>query len=225
MASFTQEVTPCGRMYNTPYGVMNWNCILTFFIIGSTGTGKTFICKELLENASKFIDPPPVECIYNYGVYQDLYDRIKCGFPIKFVEGLSKMEDLPKDGQHRLLIIDDLMQEASESAEVANMFTKFSHHLNYSVVILTQNLFNKGKYFRTISLQAQYLFLLKSVRDVSIISTLGRQMGNSKFLAACYVEATSVPYGFLFLDLKASSDDKYRVRANIFNEPSIVFLK
>lgn len=117
------------------------------------------------------------------------------------------------------------MEEASNSSQVCDLFTKISHHMNYSVILITQNLFNKGKFFRTISLQAQYLFLLKSVRDVSIIASLGRQMGNSKFLSACYEEATAIPFGFLFLDLKPSSNDKYRVRANIFSEPSIVFIK
>ena len=171
------------------------------------------------------MDPPPIECIYNYGVWQDLYDSIKCEFPVKFVEGMTKIEDLPKDGKHRLWILDDLMEDAANSADIANVFTKFSHHLNYSVVLLSQNLFNKGRYFRTISLQVQYLWLLKSVRDTSIISTLGRQMGNTKFLTACYVDATSVPFGYLFLDLKPSSNDKYRIRSQIFNDPSIVFVK
>lgn len=138
---------------------------------------------------------------------------------------MSKIEDLPKDGKHRLWIIDDLMHDAGNSSHVADAFTKFSHHLNYSVILLSQNLFNKGRYFRTISLQVQYLFLLKSVRDTSIISTLGRQMGNTKFLTACYEEATAKPYGYLFLDLKPSSNDKYRVRTDIFNDPSIVFIK
>ena len=195
------------------------------YVTGATGSGKTRICKQLLENASKFIDPLPVECFYHYGIYQNLFDQFNCTYPVNFVEGLPEIDSLPKDGQHRIIIIDDLMDEAAASAQICNLFTKISHHLNYSVILLTQNLFNKGKYFRTISLQAQYLFLLKSVRDVSVVINLGKQMGNSKFLLACYEDATAIPFGFLFLDLKSSSDDKYRVRANIFSEPSIVYIK
>lgn len=192
---------------------------------GASGSGKTIVCKQLLENANTFIDPLPIECFYHYGVYQNLFSQFKCSFPIKFIEGLPDVESLQKDGQHRLIIIDDLMDEAAASSQICNLFTKFSHHMNYSVILLTQNMFNKGKYFRTISLQAQYLFLLKSVRDVSIVSNIGKQLGHSKFLLSCYQEATAKPYGFLFLDLKAASDDKYRVRANIFSEPIIVFIK
>ena len=195
------------------------------FVSGPTGSGKTHICKQLLESASKIIEPPPVECIYNYGVWQNLFDQFDCDIPIKFIEGMSKIEDLPKDGKHRLWILDDLMEDAGNSEEIANVFTKFSHHLNFSVVLLSQNLFNKGRYFRTISLQVQYLWLLKSVRDTSVISILGRQMGNTKFLSACYEDATSVPFGYLFLDLKPSSDDKFRFRTQVFSDPSIVYVK
>lgn len=117
------------------------------------------------------------------------------------------------------------MESVSESAEMSDIYTKYSHHLNYSVIMLCQNLFQKGRYFRTISLNTQYLFILKSVRDTSIISTLGRQMGNSKFLKSAYDQATSLPFGYLFIDLKPGSDDKYRIRANTFEDQPIVFLK
>lgn len=183
------------------------------------------ICQQLLEQATKLIDTSPVECIFNYGVWQENYNNINTSFPIKFIEGVSKIDDLPKDRKHRLWIIDDLMNDIASSAAISELFTKFSHHLNYSVIILCQNLFDKGKFFRTISLNTQYLWLLKSVRDTSMISTLGRQMGDSKFLTACYKDATSTPYGHLFLDMKPGSDDRYRIRSNTFDEPSVVFLK
>ena len=145
--------------------------------------------------------------------------------PIRFIEGLSKIEDLPRDGKHRLWIIDDLMFDVSNSAAIADVYTKYSHHLNYSVIILCQNLYEKGKFFRTISLQVQYLFLLRSIRDASVISTLGRQIGNYKFLKQCYQDATLQPFSYLFIDMKPGTDDKYRYRSNIFNNPSIVYVE
>lgn len=191
---------------------------------GPTGSGKSEVIRQLLENAEKFIDPIPVECIFNYGVWQSNYEKIRCPFPIRFVEGVSKLEDLPKDGVHRIWVLDDLLQDVSDSKAISDVYTKFSHHLNYSVVVVSQNLFERGRHFRTINLNTQYLWLLKLVRDSSIILTLGRQMRNSKFLANCYEKATSIPYGHLFIDLKPGSDDRYRVRAQMFDSPSVVFL-
>lgn len=141
------------------------------------------------------------------------------------MEGLDNLSDLKTDGKNRLIIIDDLLNDLSDSSAVSDLYAKFSHHLNYSVVILIQNLFNKGKFFRTVSLNVQYLWILKSVRDSSIITTLGKQMGCAKFLKDCYEQATSQPWGYLMVDLKPGSIDKFRFRAQIFDHPSIVFLK
>ena len=71
---------------------------------GSSGSGKTVLTKELLENADKMMLPPPIECIFNYACWQELYEQIHTPFPIKFVEGISKFEDLPKDRQPRILL-------------------------------------------------------------------------------------------------------------------------
>jgi len=59
---------------------------------------------------------------------------------------------------------------------VANVFTKISHHRNIGVVYLTQNLFDKNKYARTISLNAHYPVLFKNPRDATQFATLARQM-------------------------------------------------
>ena len=67
------------------------------------------------------------------------------------------------------------------------------------------------------NLNSQYLILFKNPRDAGQISYLARQMfpGKSKFLVDSFKDATSRPYGYLFLDLKADTDDNLRVRANI----------
>jgi len=72
------------------------------------------------------------------------------------------------------------------------VFTKISHHRNVSVVYLTQNLFNKNKYARTISLYAHYLVLFKNPRDATQFATLA---------------ATSAPYGHLLIDMKPDQDE------------------
>ena len=56
------------------------------------------------------------------------YEQIKTPFPIKFIEGISKFEELPKDRQPRILIIDDSMDEVANSPDVADMYAKYSHH-------------------------------------------------------------------------------------------------
>jgi hypothetical protein len=102
--------------------------------------------------------------------------------------------------------------------EVLDMFTKGSHHLNFSVILLTQNIFNKGPNTRTISLNAHYIIMFKNPRDRSQISFLARQMypKRSKFLEDAYDDATQNQHSYLIMDLKHSTHEYLRVQTAIF---------
>jgi len=78
-------------------------------------------------------------------------------------------EGVPTDyenahGRTCLVILDDLLNDVY-SKEMCDLFTKGSHHRNISVILITQNIFHQGRYFRDISLNAKYLVLLKNVKD------------------------------------------------------------
>jgi len=167
------------------------------------------------------ISPPPEKIIYCYSEYQPVFDN----YPnVIFNEGLPDINQF--DGKERtLLILDDLMSETNDS--VSNIFTKVSHHRNVSVLYLTQNLFYKSKQSRTMSLNAHYIVLFKNPRDALQVATLARQMypGNSKFLIEAFKNATEKPFGYLLLDLKPDTDEKYRIRTNIFpDETQYVYI-
>jgi len=85
---------------------------------------------------------------------------------------------------------------------------KISHHRNISVLYLTQNSFDKNRFASTISLNAHYYVLLKNPRDAIQFATLARQMypNDSRFAMEAYRDATSVPYGYLLVDLKPEQD-------------------
>ena len=77
------------------------------------------------------------------------------------------------------------------------------------------------------SLNAHYLVLFKNPRDVTQIATLARQMyvGRSKFLVEVFNKATTKPFGYLLIDLKADTPQDIRVRTNIFpDERNYVYL-
>jgi hypothetical protein len=40
--------------------------------------------------------------------------------------------------------------------------------------------------------------------------------GKSKFVLEAFEDATKEPYGYLLIDLKPETDEKYRIRTNIF---------
>jgi len=166
------------------------------------------------------INSTPDYIVWCYGHFQPLYLEIqKLALNVKFMEGIPDDVDEQFDPQrNNLIIIDDLMNEAGDDVKVSNLFTKGSHHRNLSVVYISQNLFHQGKQNRTMSLNCHYFVLFKNARDKSQIHHLSRQMfpSNPKYLQESYDDATKEPYSYLFIDLKPSTPDEYRLRTHIF---------
>ena len=101
---------------------------------------------------------------------------------------------------------------------VVDLLTKISHHRNLCIVYVIQNIFYKNKQSKTLSLNSHYLVLFKNARDASQVANLGRQMypGKSAFMIEVFNNATSYPYGYLLIDRKQETDDKFRLRTGPF---------
>ena len=158
------------------------------------------------------VKPTIEKVLWCYSIYQDIFDR----YPqIQFHEGLPDLNIF--DGKEKiLLVLDDLMAETDD--RVTKIFTKISHHRNVSVLYLTQNLFYQSKHTRTISLNAHYLVLFKNVRDATQIANLSRQMfpGKANYMLESFRDATMTPFGYLLVDLRPDTDERFRLRTNIF---------
>ena len=199
----------------------------TCLIAGPTQSGKTTLLKKILENNQLYIQPPPTRVIYCYSRWQDNFDILKLSIPnIEFKIGLIDIDELSKE-QNNLVILDDLMTESEKDNSILNLFTVDSHHKNISVILISQNLFSQGKYSRTISLNCQYLIILNNPRDKSQIYFLARQMypTNPNFLIECYNDATeNKEYGYLFIDLKQSTQKDFRIQSGItMDEQRIIY--
>jgi len=190
-------------------------------VVGPMGCGKTKWVLRLVDNARDVTEPPPERIWYCDGEYQPIFSEYQ---HVNFQEGLP---DMSHGCCPTLLIIDDLISETNQI--VANIFRKISHHRNSSMLYLTQNLFDKNRFARTISLNAHYYVLFKKPRDAIQFATLARQMytNDSRFAVEAYRDATSVPYGYLLIDLKPEQDDRYALRTNIFpgDDTQFVYVK
>ena len=104
------------------------------------------------------------------------YDDIKCAVPsTQFHQGIPSLEKL-ESLQNIILVLDDLMEESVKDSNILNMFIAGSHHRNISVLFLMQNVFEKGRHARTISINTQYMALFKNARDQTQIRFLARQI-------------------------------------------------
>jgi len=193
---------------------VRWRHPFTCLISGPTGSGKTVWVTQFLSNLPLLMNPVPEEVIWCYGEWQLGYNQLKREGVI-FTEGLPKVEEWSTN-KRRLVILDDLMSETDD--RVTKLFTKGSHHRNISVMYIVQNLFGKNKEQRTISLNSHYLVVFKNPRDASHITHLAKQMypGKLKYVQESFKDATSVPHGYLLLDLRQETPDHLRLRTDIF---------
>ena len=189
-------------------------------ISGPTGSGKTQFVSRLL--SSKLIDPFPLRILYLFSEWQHDYDSLLESLPeITFQRRFpDKLIDSFSPNQTNLLILDDQMSKVGDKKELADLFTKGSHHRNLTIIYIVQNLFDKSKSMRTASLNSQYLVLFKSPRDKTIVQHLGNQMfpKNTKFLMDAFEDATQAPYGYLLMDLRQDTPEEMRIMSNIFPE-------
>ena len=106
---------------------------------------------------------------------------------IEFVKGIPtalEQDSYFDVNKRNLIVFDDQMIDASKDKRIVNLFTRGSHHRNFSVICIVQNLFHQGKGSRSISLNSHYLVLFKNPRDKLQILTLAKQMypGQTGFL-------------------------------------------
>ena len=170
----------------------------------------------------------PEHIMYCYAVWQPLFDEMEKLPNFTLHQGLPiNIDEWNPESNHRLIIIDDLMEKVVDNLDMSLLFTQGCHHKNISVIFITQNLYLKGKHARTISLNTQYLVLFRSLRDVSQITTLGKQLfpGQSKLLTQVYHDVMKQPYAYLLIDNSPHGHPKYRLRTHIFpNEETLIYV-
>jgi len=201
----------------------------TCIVAGPTGCGKTSFVIKLLRNLDSQCTESRLEggIIWRYSEETAVPRQqiSKLGLNISYQEGLPESYGNAR-GEPSLIILDDLLNEAY-GRNVCDLFTKGCHHINISVVLLTQNIFHQGTHFRDISLNSKYLVLLKNVRDKNQFTFLARQVypEQSQSLYKSYRDATKRPHGYFILDFAQDTDDRLRFRTNVFPDevPPIVY--
>jgi adenylate kinase family enzyme len=180
-------------------------------VVGPSGSGKSQFVNKMISEKDVLFDDPPERIVWCYGIWQSFYKTLGH----EFHEGIPTDDFL--DSGNMILVIDDLMDEAQGS--VSTIFTRTSHHRNITCIFLSQNLFPKNKFARNISLNSNYIVLMKNCRDKAQISHLARQVypNNSKFLVEAYHDATREPYTYLLLDFKPETDETNRICTGILS--------
>jgi len=190
---------------------------ITIQVSVPTLCGKTRLVLRILEE--QIIQPFPTRIIWVFGEWQPDYEMARALYPhIEFVHGWSdEVADSLRSDERNLIIIDDQMSEAGDSKSLCDLFTKGAHHRNLTVMYLVQNVYNKGRSQRTVSLNTHYNIVFRNERDASQFRSLASQMQphDARWLIDAFEDATKEPYGYLVLDHHPTSRRDMRVLTNI----------
>lgn len=139
-------------------------------ISGPSSSGKTELMLRILQHSSELFDPPPkaiglffylnvhLYLVWVYGEFSKLIPRLEREGVIVNA-GMPSDEMLNRIPKPFVLVIDDMMGEI-DPGKLAALFTKKSHHNNFTVVFLSQNLFDKS--MRVPRTNAQYIILMRA---------------------------------------------------------------
>lgn len=191
----------------------------TAMFVGPTGSGKTSYLFELLDALPSVCTVAPGRIIYCYGAWQKAF--ASCPIPnIEFHRGLKDVDEIPDDGAHTVMVIDDLMSELSKSKAMVDLFTKQSHHRMITCVFLVQKMFGGTEELRTVSGNTQLMFVFKNPRDGSAITHLAKQVypSNARFLQEAYTDATRNPYSHLMINMHQRTEESARVIGNYLSK-------
>ena len=148
------------------------------------------------------------------------------GKSIRFERGLPDLsEDLCEINPryNNIIILDDLMAEATDSPVVSRLFTQ-GRHRNASVILLLQNMFPKVKYKTDISRNTQYLALFPSPSDRKQIGIVGERMSdkNRIYFMNAYYKETEKPFGYLLVDNKPSTPGDKEVLGDLLENAMFI---
>ena len=188
-----------------------------FMITGPSQSGKTTKLREILEFHNQTIhnlEKEIIKVVWCYGKWQKYYEEKLKGVDFKYINDMPNEDDIKGSD---IIVIDDLMHKINQCPLVSVLFTAGTHHDNQSVIVLTQNFFQKGEICATMRKNSQYLMFFKDPGDTSQIRTLAWRMFPEfpKYLLDSYRIATQLPHGYLLIDRTQNTPDNCRLRTNI----------
>ena len=198
----------------------------SYIICGRSGSGKTTFIASLLENIGELVKNDygrEIQILYCYSAQQPLFEEMNGKLDnLTFHKGIPSEETIDNLTQpqkrHLIIVIDDLMRDVVASNIIFDFFTVKAHHLGCTIIYVSHNLYQQGKFSRAITLNASYIVLFQNPRWADQIQTLSRQIfpGHRDAVVQAYNLAMKVkPYSYLMLDMTANIPDELRMRTCI----------
>ena len=206
----------------------------SILVCGPSGSGRTSLVSQIIKTKEYLFHVVPQNIFLFYTQPQEIYeDLMRNGLITKMLYGYPSYDELRKivapykDTNGSIILLDDQLSGISE--DLIRIFHKLSHHCNATCFFLSQNLFFANKKYRSISLNANYMILMKNVRDQSQIMHLAKQFApyREAYVVQSFMDVSKKMFGYMVFDYHQKSTDITRIRINILphEAPVAVFIE
>jgi len=205
--------------------------LFRMIIAGSSGKGKTTLIRKIIENANGILEKDFTRIILLRGVETNNEQilRKKLGANLITFDGIPHENViLPllkgHDTDTTLLLIEDLDADACNSNLISKIFTAYSHHLGFSVILSTQNIFRPGRERLTLFRNASHLVLFSSDLDESLIRLVAQKVHTKdpQKITSLFESLTNEIHGYLSIWTNCPKELKFR--SNITGEVQHVYI-
>lgn len=200
-------------------------------ICGMSNSGKTCLVKDIIEHSGVLFEHKPDKILFIFKHWQSIYESIESqNSNVKFSNQIPEEDELMSHingSKHSMIICDDMMAELCSNSFILSLFTRLSHHLNISTILLLQSHTIPNKFSSILNKNCHYTILMRSPRDAYAIRTIGLQLNDYKKLMSAYKDATScLPFTYLLIDCHPKSDVKMRYKSKILptDDACVVYL-
>ncbi len=186
---------------------------------GSSGTGKTTFALNLVKHQHF---TKKIKNLYYFGCnglrpefanWQDEFSAIS----VICTEGLPSESFFENIKKNSFVIIDDQFDDAIENPIIAKAFKVFRRHLKFSIILITQRLFEKGTFAKAIRDNCEIFALFKNYGDAKTNVTFASRIDLKKRYLKSLAEVQNVKHGYIVIN-NATNFDKLRIGYNIFGE-------
>lgn len=138
---------------------------------------------------------------------------------VTYYEGLPSQSFFASIPKRSVVVIDDQYEESINAPQIAKAFKRDRRHNEFSIILITQSIFETGKYSKCIRNNSQILVLFKNYGDCTTNLRLASQLGLRKRFQECLRDVETVSHGYVVINNSSKNEhDELRVSFNIFGE-------
>ena len=188
---------------------------------GSSGTGKTTMALNLVKNQHF---TKQIKNVYYFGCPGSKPERLDWhsilkNVSVRYSEGLPTESFFTTVKKNSFIVIDDQYDDAVEDPVISRAFKVYRHHMKFSIMLITQSIFQGGKLAKGIRNNCQLFFLFKNYGDQKTNSTFTSRLELKKRYKEALQEVSKVKYGYVLINTSEEvAHDSLRVGFNIFGE-------